>query len=870
MPTRVLDKPPILKNERPTIALLAGAMSSSYQELIMRGVAHVVAEKNYNLVVFWGGAVHSKDLMSFSREEVFDLVDMDLIDGVISPFSSHTRFLDKKESTAFINQFASVPIVNIGSHLSGHTNILPDFETGFAQLFNHLYHSHGYRRILFMRGPKNHASSELREEVYRNLLQEYGLPFEQNMLIYSNLNKPSAKQNMMDYLDQPHSSFDAIISMNDNQAIGILEACQELDIKIPEAFAVVGSMNTIEGAFASSPLTSIKEPLFELGQAAALELIRQMEGKPPVSEIYIPSSLVIRQSCGCQSTSAFHNFRPLNEDCHHLSKKQCQQSIFHTMSLNVKQIIADYQGGIIADEALSLLASYEDSIKTRSADVFLTTLKHKLDSLIKQEQVMVWLLLAAELQLSTLRFLALNRDDDFMMTLLAKLMILKSETEHLTTEFQRFKKHNYLNSLRIILTTINSSFDFSMIKEGTVDVLKLSELYISTFHDVKSSEATAMNILAIRNHQSIHVPSYEKRFFAKKLLPDGIEHYQDRYTLMVFPLSFSKKPIGFMVLNLSDRSGYAFENLRAIISSALKNELVIQELQKAEKRFSDIAHSTSNWLWETDVEHHFTYCSDSSNDIIGYLPDTLIGQKIDQLCIRDGQDAFIKKMNEYENLSELEYWYQHQNGQAICLSISAKAIFNDNIFCGYRGVFEDITEAKLHEDKIKSLAYSDILTGLPNRTLFQEKLAETISFSAINKQQFALMFFDLDYFKEINDSMGHAAGDLLLIKLAKRLSKLIRSQDLLARIGGDEFIIILPDISVKSEITDIVKRIFNDLEEPFLIHHKAVKITLSLGISLYPTDGISPDSLLQKGDNAMYKAKSQGRNRYVFYEQTKR
>jgi len=148
MSTSALYKPPILKNGRPTIALLAGAMSSSYQEVIMRGVAHAATEKNVNLIVYWGGAINSKDPLSLSREEVFDLVDLDLIDGVISPFSSHLRFLNDKESSAFIEKFTGIPVVNIGSVIKGYTNIIPNFETGFSELFHHLYHVHGYHMVI--------------------------------------------------------------------------------------------------------------------------------------------------------------------------------------------------------------------------------------------------------------------------------------------------------------------------------------------------------------------------------------------------------------------------------------------------------------------------------------------------------------------------------------------------------------------------------------------------------------------------------------------------------------------------------------------------------------------------------------------------
>jgi diguanylate cyclase (GGDEF)-like protein/PAS domain S-box-containing protein len=396
-----------------------------------------------------------------------------------------------------------------------------------------------------------------------------------------------------------------------------------------------------------------------------------------------------------------------------------------------------------------------------------------------------------------------------------------------------------------------------------VDVLKISELYISLFDDNNENFMTAQNMVAVRKSQLITIEN--KAFPSKNILPNGVEAYKNRYTLMVFPLSFRKKHLGFMTINLSDRKGDAFENLRAIISSALKNEILIQDLQLAEKRFSDIAHSTSNWLWETNMSHEFTYCSASSLDIIGYSPEVLLDKKINAFNI-DKDDSCINRMFNHEDLTEYESWYKHRNGKVICLLISAKAIFMNGSFDGYRGIFEDITEQKLQQDKINNLAYSDILTGLPNRTLFQEQLAETISYSSLNNKKFALMFIDLDHFKHVNDSMGHATGDQLLVKIAERLSFSIRSHDMLARLGGDEFVVILPEIDNDAEVIEVAERIFSHIQEPVMLNDKTIYIGLSLGISLYPNDGVEPELLLKKGDNAMYQAKSQGRNNYVFYD----
>lgn len=855
------DHQHVLKNSRKTIAVIGGSMVSSFQDEIMNGAAYAAAEKDCNFIGFSGGTISSDDPLALGREKVFDLVNMELIDGIISPFSSLMRHLSKQACQEFIDRLSSVPIVNIGSHISGYTSVIVDYEAGFVELFEHFYNVHGFRKILFVRGPEHHASSEKRMNIYKTLLKRYGLPFDDEMIIYSDLNRVTAKASFKCFLDKAHKPFDAVITLNDSQALGVIDACREVGIQIPKDVAVVGSMNTSEGAFSVPSLTSIQEAPFELGYAAVIELVAQIEGKAASEEIKMPTSLFVRQSCGCDP-SVLDEVEQLEP--YKVSKLSSvgQDPIFEEIKTYTGRIVEQYKGGIIQDEVTSLLVLYRQAILYKDLDCFLERLQKKLKEAFKSEDIMLWLMVTTKLELSTLQYLEQHPEQQHIVTCISRLISLKNEIEQSAIKFKRFETEYYLNYFRNIVNNLNTSFDLSRIKKYTVDILQLSELYISLFNDLNADIVTARNIVSVHNNKFIELE--DRNFIANKLLPDGIDTFNERFSLIVFPLSFRKKVLGFLTVNLTNSKGTAFENLRAIISSALKNEVLIQDLQNAEERFSDIAHSTSNWLWETDINNRFTYCSDSSFDIIGYSPDELFAKEITELNAGE-IDSYITNMLSYEDLIDYECWYKHQNGKVICLLISAKPIIKEGMFNGYRGVFEDITEQKLQEEKIKNLAYSDTLTGLPNRALFQSSLAEALIASSKNNNKFALMFIDLDRFKHINDLMGHAAGDLLLIELGKRLSLSIRACDLLARLGGDEFVIILKDIVNEGEVIEIVERILLNVQDAIFVNNKSMYCTLSMGISLFPNDGVDAQTLLQKGDSAMYQAKSQGRNGFVFY-----
>jgi len=179
---------------------------------------------------------------------------------------------------------------------------------------------------------------------------------------------------------------------------------------------------------------------------------------------------------------------------------------------------------------------------------------------------------------------------------------------------------------------------------------------------------------------------------------------------------------------------------------------------------------------------------------------------------------------------------------------------------------EDITERKQLEDKIQQMAFHDSLTGLPNRKLFSDRLGVALNQAKRNKKQVGIVMLDLDNFKEVNDTLGHDVGDILLKAAAERLSGTLRKSDTVARFGGDEFLLIFPDIKVKEDAIQVVENIIDRFHKPFLIDTHQLVITTSIGIAVYPNDGIEEGILLKNADIAMYQAKQAGRDRYQLYK----
>ena len=188
---------------------------------------------------------------------------------------------------------------------------------------------------------------------------------------------------------------------------------------------------------------------------------------------------------------------------------------------------------------------------------------------------------------------------------------------------------------------------------------------------------------------------------------------------------------------------------------------------------------------------------------------------------------------------------------------------------GFSGTGRDISERKANEEKIQRLAHYDTLTDLPNRRLFSDRLQQALATAKRDKAHLALMYFDLDRFKPINDTLGHDIGDLLLKEVAKRVQDCLRESDTAARMGGDEFVVLLPAIEAEQDAMVVAEKIRHTLNRPFELVGHSLHISSSIGVAVYPEHGSDEETLLKNADTAMYHAKESGRNMVRFFPNVK-
>ena len=211
---------------------------------------------------------------------------------------------------------------------------------------------------------------------------------------------------------------------------------------------------------------------------------------------------------------------------------------------------------------------------------------------------------------------------------------------------------------------------------------------------------------------------------------------------------------------------------------------------------------------------------------------------------------------------------QRRDGSIIHISLStAPLLTTDGQPYDYLFLVADITERKLAEQQIQFQAFHDALTGLPNRLLLQDRFEQAKAHAGRANGKVMLLFLDMDNFKSINDTLGHEVGDGFLQHIARRLSACMRETDTVSRLGGDEFLILLPDLNQADDAAPILEKVMEQMQMPFYVDGHEIATSVSMGVTIFPEDGTSFESLLKKADMAMYKAKGDGRNTYRFFDE---
>jgi diguanylate cyclase (GGDEF)-like protein/PAS domain S-box-containing protein len=268
----------------------------------------------------------------------------------------------------------------------------------------------------------------------------------------------------------------------------------------------------------------------------------------------------------------------------------------------------------------------------------------------------------------------------------------------------------------------------------------------------------------------------------------------------------------------------------------------------------------------SDLTGKIIYTNPAEAEIHGYTPEELIGKEMGQFSPQDHRKPFPTELLNQSGVLKRESINIKKSGEEFPVQLTSIAVRNTDGRClGIVTTCEDITGQKEAEKKIHRLAYFDPLTGLPNRGMFQDRLRQALALAHREDRKVCLVFLDLDNFKDVNDTYGHDFGDKMLREVAGRLAGSMREADTLARLGGDEFVVILTSVTTMESTATAVQRLLSLFSLPFEIDSRKIYSSASIGIALYPDDGLDTESLLKCADTAMYHAKNEGKSQYRFF-----
>jgi diguanylate cyclase (GGDEF)-like protein/PAS domain S-box-containing protein len=311
-----------------------------------------------------------------------------------------------------------------------------------------------------------------------------------------------------------------------------------------------------------------------------------------------------------------------------------------------------------------------------------------------------------------------------------------------------------------------------------------------------------------------------------------------------------------------------------------QHALMTAKLKQSERLHRFLVEQSPDLIYTLDRNGRFIFVNGRVESLLGYDREELIGQHYSVIVHEDDIEQAHYAFNERRigerattnfevRLKNKQQGVHHFDNRMVIAILSSQGIYGPDKavtpqqFIGTSGVARDITERKRAEETIAFQAFHDLLTGLPNRTLFQDRLELSITQAKRRNQRLGVMFLDIDRFKLINDTYGHTEGDMLLKEFAQRVRQCLRSGDTLARQGGDEFTVLLPDVNNASDVTIIAQKMLSELKRPFTVAERDFLATASIGIAVYPEDGDNPETLIRNADIAMYQTKAQGKDGYL-------
>ena len=576
---------------RPIIGYLTPWIYGPIGHTLWEAIDDMARQHDANLVCFPGGYLHSSDQPVGLYSAVYDLITEKDIDGLILRSDTLATHVSPEEFEDFCRKYRALPMVSISRTLEGIPSVQVDNEQGMYDAVTHLIESHGLGRIAFIRGTEGSQEAEGRYRGYTRALAEHELSLDPDLVVPGDFTLTRGVEAIDVLLGQrklsPGKSFDAIAAANDNMALGAVEALHARGVRVPGDIPIVGFDNTGAAKYASQPLTTVHNPLYEAGQQATELLLAQMEGRDVPESVLLPCDLIIRQSCGCPLPLVA---RAAVSPAISVSTEKTTTALSPQRKSILPDLLQAIEGsfrGVNPEWAEWLLDAFIDEMEKASEGAFLTALGRVLDhSEVSGLDVFLWQDALSALRRCVLPYLS-HDDATRAEDVLGQARVLVGEMAQriqgrqvalLTTQARLFSDIEH---------TLPAKFDMAELLDATVQVMRtigIPSCCIMAFGEAQTSEEQAKLFLAYdeeENRVDLHPDGHP--LSSRRLLLDGLLSPERRRTLVLEPLHLQDGRLWFMLLEVEPLQGDICQALRAQLSSAFEGVLLLRARQETEE-----------------------------------------------------------------------------------------------------------------------------------------------------------------------------------------------------------------------------------------------------------------------------------------------
>jgi DNA-binding LacI/PurR family transcriptional regulator/signal transduction histidine kinase len=549
-------------SKRPTLGVLVDWLEDVYQNSVLSGIRATARSANVNLICFAGGVLRSPDAFGARRNGVYELANADTVDGLVILSGTIGNHVGPDELARYCERYRGLPLASIGIALPGVPSFGVDNARGMAEAIGHLIEVHRYRDIAFVRGPQANAEAERRFEVYRQVLAEHRIPFDPQLVTPGNFQAQAGADAIRVLVDERRRRFDAVVAANDHMAIGAIGALRARSIRIPTDVAVVGFDDVEDARFATVPLATVRQPLWEQGSLAAQSVIQRWRGGSSVGGKVLPAEFVPRRSCGCEE--------PGSDDL--LTASQRIPTLGERITGLWELLSAD-------------AASKED-------DHFLAELEARIAKTAERgENVQSWhavLSLLRSAAIGRLKKTAAQRAAALIDEARIRVSVLAEQSEAQA----RLQAEHWVRTLRRAGEVIITTFDAQSLAVALVSQLPklgIDCCYLSIFDEPlelsASVSAQTARLLLAYDAASGQPPLIDaRRYPAHELVPRALLPTEQPFTLVVEPLFFDELQLGFVTIGMGPRSGVVYEALRSQLATALKGGFLAAQVLKESQR----------------------------------------------------------------------------------------------------------------------------------------------------------------------------------------------------------------------------------------------------------------------------------------------